>query len=228
MRAVQNHLVAGVRMNGGHDAGHDRILVVQSLRHGREAVGGAGSSRDDLVFRGQGVVVDVVDDGLQVIASGGRDDDLLRASRDVRHGLFLGAVEAGALQHDIHAQLAPRSIRRVLFGIDLDFLAVHDDGIFGRFHGVQVFTDLAAVGTLSGVILEQVSQHRGRGQVVNRDHLVALSAEHLTERQTANTAKAIDSNFHCHWNIPPLVVQTGLYYFQIRMCQDAPRIFHSG
>ena len=34
LRAVQDHLVAGVSMNGGHDAGDDGIGLVQGVGHG--------------------------------------------------------------------------------------------------------------------------------------------------------------------------------------------------
>ena len=50
LRAVQNHLVAGVGVHGGHDAGNDRIGIVQGLGHRGEAVGGAGRGGDHLVL----------------------------------------------------------------------------------------------------------------------------------------------------------------------------------
>src|SRR5699024_12699395 len=43
----------------------------------------------DLIFLGQGLLVDGVDDGLQVIAGRSGDDDLLGASIDVSHALDL-------------------------------------------------------------------------------------------------------------------------------------------
>ena len=67
-------------MNGGHDAGDDGIGLVQGVGHGGQAVGGAGSSGDDLILSGQGLLVDGVDDGLQVVASGSRDNDLAGAA----------------------------------------------------------------------------------------------------------------------------------------------------
>ena len=111
------------------------------------------------VFLGQGLLVDAVNDGGQIIASGSGDDDLLGAGVDVGLALFLAGVEAGALQHDVHVQLAPGAVGGVLLGVDLDLLAVDDDGILGGLDGVLVFADMAAVAALSGVILEQMSQH---------------------------------------------------------------------
>ena len=56
---------------------------------------------------------------------------------------------------------------------------------------------------LRGVILQKMRKHLGGGQVVDGDDFVALSAEHLTESQTADTAKTIDRNFNRHNEFPP-------------------------
>ena len=193
-------------MNGGHDAGNDRESLVQGVGHRSQAVGGAGSSRDNLVILGQGLLVDRVDDGLQVVAGRSRDNDLLSASSDVSHALLFAGVEAGALQNNVNADLAPRAILSVLNGVDLDLLAIDDDGILGSFDGVLVLTDLAQERALSGVVLEQVSQHLGAGQVIDGNNFVALSLKHLTESQTADTAKTIDSNFNSHSKILPKIL----------------------
>ena len=84
LRAVQDHLVAGVGVDGAHDAALDGPAVVQSLGHGRQAVGGAGSGGDDGIFGLQGVVIDVVNDGGQVVAGGRGDDNLARCRRERR------------------------------------------------------------------------------------------------------------------------------------------------
>ena len=187
-------------MNGGHDAGDDGVGLVQGVGHGSQAVGGAGSSGDDLILSGQSLLVDGVDNGLQVVACGSRDDDLLGASLDVSHALLLAGVEAGALQNDIDVQLAPGSVLCVLNSVDLDLLAVDDDGVLGSLDGVLALADLAAERTLSSIVLQQVSQHLGAGQVVDCDDLVTLSIKHLTESQTTNTTETIDSNSNSHVN----------------------------
>ena len=193
-------------MNGGHDAGNDRESLVQGVGHRSQAVGGAGSSRDNLVILGQGLLVDRVDDGLQVVAGRSRDNDLLSASSDVSHALLFAGVEAGALQNNVNADLAPRAILSILNGVDFDLLAIDDDGILSSFDGVLVLTDLAQERALSGVVLEQVSQHLGAGQVIDGNNFVALSLKHLTESQTADTAKTIDSNFNSHSKILPKIL----------------------
>ena len=40
----------------------------------------------------------------------------------------------------------------------------------------------------------------GAGQIVDCNDLVTLSIKHLTESQTANTTKTIDSNSNSHVN----------------------------
>src|SRR5699024_6337763 len=59
VRAVLQHLVRGVGVHRGHQALDDAELLVQHLRHGGEAVGGAGGVGDDVVR--VGVVVALVD-----------------------------------------------------------------------------------------------------------------------------------------------------------------------
>lgn len=61
-----------------------------------------------------------------------------------------------------------------------------------------VSADLAQERTQRGVVLQQVRQHSGAGQVVDGDDFVAVRLEHLTESQTADTAKTIDRNFNRH------------------------------
>jgi hypothetical protein len=59
---------------------------------------------------------------------------------------------------------------------------------------VLSFTELAGEATLSGVVLQKVSKHFGAGEVIDGDNLITISLEHLTESQTTDTAKTVDSN----------------------------------
>ena len=126
------------------------------------------------------------------------------------HRLGLAGVEAGALEHDVNIQLAPRQLVGLRLGVDGDLLAVDGDGA-RHLHGLAVFLEdrllgahgvLVLVGTLSGIILEQVSQHLRAGQVVDSDNLITLGVKHLAESETADAAKSIDSNSN-HWKSPP-------------------------
>ena len=61
---------------------------------------------------------------------------------------------------------------------------------------MSFFTDLAAVTALSGIVLEKVSEHLGIGKIVDGNYLIALCAEHLSERKTADTTETVNSNFN--------------------------------
>ena len=200
MRTVEDHLVAGVGVNGAHDTALDGSEFVERGSHGGEAVGGAGSCGNDGVFLGQGLLVDAVDDGGKVVAGGSGDDDFLCACVDVSLRFRLGGVEAGALEHDVHADLLPGKVSRVLLGVDLDLLAVHDDGAVLRFHFVG-----EGVLALRAVVFEKVREHLRIGEVVDGDDLVAVRREHLTECQTTDPTEAVDSNSNvlCHNMSPP-------------------------
>ena len=115
----------------------------------------------------------------------------------MRLALFLAGVEAGALQNNVHADLAPGQVGSVLLAVDLDLFAVHDDGSVLRFDGVTL------IAALCRVILEQMRKHLRIGQIVDRNDLIPFGTEHLTECQTTDTAKTIDCNFNCHNNEPP-------------------------
>lgn len=59
------------------------------------------------------------------------------------------------------------------------------------------FTELASETTLSSVIFKKVSEHFWIGKVVDSNNFITFSFKHLTESQTTNTAKAVNSYF-CH------------------------------
>ena len=209
VRAIKDHLVAGVGVDGAHDAGNDREVVIEGFGHRGEAVGGAAGRGDDLVFRGEGFVVDVEDDGLEVFARRSGDDDFAGASVDVGHRFVFGGVEAGAFENDVDAELAPRQILSLRFGIDGDFFAIDDDraggddgfAIFGidrgfDVDGVELLADRAAVAFLRGVIFQKVGEHLGLGEVVDRDDFIPFGAEHLTESEAADAPEPVDCYFN--------------------------------
>ena len=108
------------------------------------------------------------------------------------HGFILLGEEAGALQHNVHAQLAPGQLGRVRVFVDGDLLAVDNNVVLAGLHRVAV------IAALRGVIFQQVREHLGAGKVVDCDDLIALGAEHLAEGQAADAAEAVDCNFYCH------------------------------
>ena len=202
MRTVENHLVAGVSMDGAHDTALNGCIVVQCFRHGRQAVGGAGCGRNNLVIRSKGLFVYAENDGLEVIACGCGNNNLLCACGDVCLRFVFGAVEACALEHNVYADFAPGKLSRVCNCINFKGFAVNRDGacFVVRAHGVCAFADFAAVTALCGVILQKMCKHGGLGKVVDSNDVIAFCAEHLSECETADTAETIDCNFNCHWD----------------------------
>ena len=84
--------------------------------------------RDDRVRRRVVVlVVDAHHDGDVLVLGRRRDDDLLGAAVDVRPGLGRVGEQAGRLDDDVDAEVAPRQRRRVALGEDPHGLAVDDD-----------------------------------------------------------------------------------------------------
>ena len=130
VRRVEDDLIVGVAVNGGHDARGDAEGVVQDLDDGREAVGGAARVGDDVVLGGVIlVVVDAEDDGDVLVGGRGGDDDLLDGAAEVSLGLFGVGEEAGRFDDDLSADGGPVELGGIAFGEDLDLLAVDRDEV---------------------------------------------------------------------------------------------------
>ena len=197
-------------MDGGHEASLDAPVLVQQLDHGGHGVGGAGAGGHDHVGSLQDLVVHAEDDGRGGLVLGrSGDQDLLGASVDVSLGLLSGGVEAGALEHELNAiVLDPRDVVGILLGVNLVFLAVDHDGIFGGGdlnRGAIVMTE----GAVGAVVLQQVGQHGRGGQIVDCSDLnvtglaaTSLQLEDAAESQTTDTTKAVNTNLNCHVILP--------------------------
>ena len=84
--------------------------------------------------------------------------------QDVGPGLGGVGEEAGGLDHDVDAEVAPLQGGGVVLGEGLDLLVAHDDRVGGGRHvGVEAAEDR--------VVLEQVRQDGVVGQVVDADDL---------------------------------------------------------
>ena len=111
MRGVEDDLVVGVAVDGGHDAGRDAEGVVQDLDDGGQAVRGAGGVGNDVVVRRVVlVVVDAEDEGDVLVGGRGRDDDLLDGGAEVGLGLFGVGEEAGGFDDDSAPTVAQSSL----------------------------------------------------------------------------------------------------------------------
>ena len=194
MRGVDEALVTGVGVHGGHEATLDAEGIVECLGHGGEAVGGAGCVGDDVVL-GR-IVVGVVhthDEGGVFVLCRCGNNDLLGASINVGlSGVSIGE-EAGGLHNDVYIQVTPGEVLGVTLSKYLDAVAV--DG-----NRILVVGNILFQVTQNGVMLEQVSQGLVVGQVVDcHDLNVGTTFRQCAEEVTANAAEAVDTyaNRHC-------------------------------
>ena len=165
MGAVHQHLVAGVGVDGGHQALLDAEGVVQHLDQGHEAVGRARGVGDDLVLRRVEVlVVHPVDERGVGSLAGRRDDHQLGAGVEVSGRLVPIGEEAGGLDDHVHPEITPRELLRIADGQHLQDVAVHGDAFIGG-------GDVVGQHAQHRVVLEQV-RHGGHGTEVVHGHEV--------------------------------------------------------
>jgi hypothetical protein len=174
-------------MHRRHVAVLDADGLVQNLRHGREAVGGAGGVGDDVVLLGELVVIDAVDDGEVGAGAGRRDEHALRAGGEMLGRAVALGEAPGALHHDIDAEVAPGKLLRHRFREHRNVLAI------GQKAPVSDF-DLAGVAPMDAVELKQMGVHLGRAEIVDGDEIEIAAAgfEEGPEGQPADPAKSVN------------------------------------
>ncbi|MCY1242423.1 hypothetical protein D9M72_553830 [compost metagenome] len=139
------------------------------------------------------LVVDAHHDGDVLVRSRGGDQDLLGAGVEVLLGGSGLGEEAGGLDDDVNAQLSPGEVRGVALGENLNDVAVDDDVAVLDLDGLL---EAAAY----GVLLEEVGQRFGAGEVVDCNDLeVSALCQCSTEVIAANAAKAVDTNTGRHF-----------------------------
>src|SRR5450759_589447 len=125
--SVQDDLVVGVSVNGGHVRPLDAEAVEEHLHQRHQAVGGAGGVGDHVVL---GLVVRVLVDAQHHgdVGFGRRsgDDDLLGAGRDVLGGLVAVGEEPCRLHDHVDVQLFPGELLGVSLGKDPHLFVIDD------------------------------------------------------------------------------------------------------
>lgn len=200
MRAVEEGLVVGVAVDGGHHPAFDAEGLVQYLHHRGDAVGGAGCRRDDPVaVTVVGPVVDAHDDGgVDVLARRGQQH---RAGAALQvQGGGVAVAEANRGLDDVRAVLGPAQRGRVAFGGDGDAPAVDGEGGF-------VVLDVAPDVPERRVVLQQMGRGGRGGDVVDGDHLDVLdtrfgAVEGGAQIGAAGTAEAVDADTYGHGGEP--------------------------
>ncbi len=200
VREVEDDLVVGVAVDGGHDAADDAAMREQNLDDRGEAVGGAARVRDDVVLRRVVLVfVDAENEGDVFVGGGSGDDDLFYGRAQVSLGLGGIGKVAGGLDDDLRAYVGPGQLGGIALGPDLDLFAVDGDEVVA---GGDFVLQIAK----NRVVLEQVGESRRAGQVVNGYKIDLGIAEGGAQNVAANSAKAVDANLHCHEYSPSLWV----------------------
>ena len=120
-----------------------------------------------------------------------RDDHLLRARGEVLGGAVAAGEDAGRLEHDVDAEVLPRQLRRILDRQHLELVAVDGDSFAaGLDVGVQVAEHR--------VVLEQMRERGGVGEIVDRDEIDVLGAQRRAHDVAPDAAEPVDPDLHCH------------------------------
>ena len=192
MREVEDHLIVRIRVDGGHGAADDLEIVVDDLGDRGQTIRGAGSVRDDVVLGGIVLLfVDAEHDGEIFVLRGGGDDDFFHRAAQM-FLRFVGVGEAaGGLDDDLRSDRVPGQGSGIFFFKNLDDFAVDGNtvGAGGDFVG-QVAEDR--------VVLEQVSQSLGIGEIVDGDEVEVLVGERGAKNVASDASKSINANFYGH------------------------------
>src|SRR5436309_14545755 len=98
---------------------------------------------------------------------------------------------AGGLEHVVHAEAAPREVLRVPEGQDLDGPAVDDQVVvLGLDRDIQHAVDR--------IVLEQVGEGLGVGQVVDRDEFQGRIAQRRAQYVAPDASEPVDADADCH------------------------------
>ena len=144
-------------------------------------------------------MVNVIDDGGNVLSRGRGNNDLLRAGVQMLLSLRAARVGSGTLENHVHTEFLPGELRCVGFIKDRNRTVADDQRVIRT----GDFTPVAEL-SLARVVFEQVGDHFCIGQIIDRDDLEVILVEHLAEREPADDAETIDRNFQCHAG-PPVI-----------------------
>ena len=114
--------------------------------------------------------------------------------RKISATMRLRGVELSARNLVLHPG---RSLEYVLVPLIIRTIKIADDlAASAMTRGLDLVG--ARIAALRGVVLQQVSEHLRGSQIVDGNDLIALSAEHLAESETANAAETVNSNLNSH------------------------------
>ena len=117
-----------------------------------------------------------------------RDDHLACTGFEVQARLLLARKDTGRFHNHIDAEGTPWEVRRIAFSRNVDGRTVDNQVSTGNFNrSVETSVD--------AVKLQQVRKGVDISQVINGNNREVAAVQHLTEGQSADSAKTIDGNF---------------------------------
>ena len=126
--------------------------------------------------------------GLDVVGlCRGAEAHLLGAGLKVQLKLLFAGKDSGRLDHEVHTQLAPWKLCRVLDGGNANLFAVDDQAVWRM-------RNRALESAVCRVVLEQVRQGGGVGQVVDGYNLNVGTYDEVAKGEAADAAKSVDSD----------------------------------
>jgi hypothetical protein len=214
VRKVKDTLVVGVGVDRAHHALFDSEVFFENLNHWGEAVGGAGCVRNDVVLgRIVFLVVDAKAEGEVRIGSRCRDENLLGAGFNVLLSSFTLREKTSGFKNDVHVEFLPRKVGWVAFNGNEDLVAVDNEVL-------AVDGDFTVELALGRVVLEEVSDHFDRGEVVDSNNLSAFFLGHSAKNVTSDTTETIDSVISHKTGSKMILINVVQGYRQlVRTCQ---------
>ena len=192
MRQVEQTLIVGIGMDGGHGAAVDAESVLNDFGDGREAVRGARRVGNDVMLRRViGLVVYTKNkSGVGAIGRRG-DDDFLHRSAEMflRVGAF--GEKAGGFHDDFRANRGPIELGGILHAKNLEALSFHGDAV------VRV-SDLVGQIAQHGIILQQMRERFCVRNVIHRDKLDVLVVDSRAHDVASDAAEAVDPDLDGH------------------------------
>src|SRR5258708_2294793 len=116
----------------------------------------------------------------------------------MERGFFASGEQAGRFDYDVDLEFLPREFGRVALGDNAEGVAVEHDLI-------ALGLDLMLERAVYRVMLEQMGQRRGVGDVVDRDDLDLFFVQHRPKGHPADSPETVDSDPDRHSAILPTV-----------------------
>ena len=136
MAGIENALVTGIAVGGGHHSLDDAQRLIQHLYQRRHAIGGAAGVADDVViFMAILIGIHAYHEGTNAFALAGCSNQYLTcASFDMLTGALLVDENTSGFDHQINAPFFPGQVEGIAIGETLDVFTIHNDRIVGIAH----------------------------------------------------------------------------------------------